>query len=108
MIVEGFLDVGRGEKSGFERDGKFLHKKAHHEREWNRGQRSPRKEKPKHFQSLGFKAKGYFVKKWLLSKGANPRGMLMGNSKEGVSITMKWDIIPRIALNPNRGVGLLR
>ncbi len=33
--VEGFSDVGRGEKSGFKRDNKFLHKKPCHEREWN-------------------------------------------------------------------------
>jgi len=35
------------------------------------------------------------------SKGTNPRGMLMGSSKEHVSIAMKWDIIPKIAPNPN-------
>jgi hypothetical protein len=34
MKVEGFLDVGWGEKSGFKKD-KFLHKKPHHEGEWN-------------------------------------------------------------------------
>jgi len=44
----------------------------------------------------------------LLSKGANPKEMLMGNPKEHVSIAMKWGIIPRIAPNPNRGMGLLR
>jgi len=44
----------------------------------------------------------------LFSKGANPRGMLVGNPKEHVSIAMKWDITPRIALNPNWGMGLLR
>jgi hypothetical protein len=32
MKVEGFLDVGRGEKSGF-KENKFPHKKAHHEGE---------------------------------------------------------------------------
>jgi hypothetical protein len=47
-------------------------------------------------------------RKGLLSKGANPRGMLVGNSKERVSIAMKWGITPRIAPNPNRGMGLLR
>jgi hypothetical protein len=47
-------------------------------------------------------------RKGLLSKGANPREMLVENPKERVSIVMKWGIIPRIALNPNRGVGLLR
>jgi hypothetical protein len=44
----------------------------------------------------------------LLSKGANPREMLVGNPKERVSIAMKRDITPRIALNPNRGMGLLK
>jgi hypothetical protein len=43
MKVEGFSDVGRGEKSGFKKDNKFLHKKPHHEGEWNRRQNSPRK-----------------------------------------------------------------
>jgi hypothetical protein len=33
--VEGFSDVGRGEKSRFKKDNKFLHKKARHEGEWN-------------------------------------------------------------------------
>jgi hypothetical protein len=33
--VEGFSDVGRGEKFGFKRDSKFLHKKGCHERKWN-------------------------------------------------------------------------
>jgi hypothetical protein len=35
--MEGFLDVGRGEKFGFMKDNKFLHKKPRHEGEWNRG-----------------------------------------------------------------------
>ncbi len=47
-------------------------------------------------------------RKGLLSKGANPREMLMGNLREHVSIAMKWAITPRIAPNPNWGMGLLR
>jgi hypothetical protein len=47
-------------------------------------------------------------KRGLLSKGANPRGILVGNPKERVSIVMKWDITPWIARNPNRGLGLLK
>jgi len=44
MKVEGFLDVGRGEKFGLKRDSKFPHKKARHEGEWNRGKEAqPRK-----------------------------------------------------------------
>jgi hypothetical protein len=31
MKVEGFSDVGWGEKSGFKKDNKFLHKKPRHE-----------------------------------------------------------------------------
>ncbi len=37
MKMEGFSDVGWGEKSIFKNDNKFHHKKAHHEREWSRG-----------------------------------------------------------------------
>jgi hypothetical protein len=33
MKVEGFLDVGWGEKSGFKKDNKFRHKKQCHEGE---------------------------------------------------------------------------
>jgi hypothetical protein len=35
--VEGFLDVGQGEKSGFKKDNKFPHKKSKHDGEWNHG-----------------------------------------------------------------------
>ncbi len=49
MKVEGFSNVGWGEKSGFKKDNKFFHKKPRHEGEWNRRQRSPMKEKPKQF-----------------------------------------------------------
>jgi hypothetical protein len=61
--VEGFSNVWRSEKSEFKKDNKFLHKKPRHEGEWNRGQGSPTKDKPKQFQGLGFKPKGNFVKK---------------------------------------------
>ncbi len=37
MKVEGLSDVGQGEKSGFKKDNKFLHKKPRHEGEWNWG-----------------------------------------------------------------------
>jgi hypothetical protein len=47
LKVEGFSDVGWGEKSRFEKDNKLFHKKPCHEGEWNQGQESPRKEKPK-------------------------------------------------------------
>jgi hypothetical protein len=35
MKVEGFSNVGGGEKFRFKKQKKFLHKKAQHEREWN-------------------------------------------------------------------------
>jgi hypothetical protein len=72
--VENFSDVGRSDKSGFKKDNKFLHKKPRHEGEWNRGQGSPTKDKPKQFQGSGFKPKGNFVKKGAPSKGSQPKG----------------------------------
>jgi len=74
MKVEGFLDVGRSQKSGFKKDNKFLHKKLKHDGEWNRGQGSPTKDKPKQFQGAGFKPKGNFVKKGAPFKGSQPNG----------------------------------
>jgi len=81
MKVEGFSDVGRGEKSRFKKDNKFLHKKPRHEGEWNRGQGSPRKEKPKQFQGSGFKPKGDFVKKGAPFKGGQLKGDVSGKPK---------------------------
>jgi hypothetical protein len=49
MKVEGFSNVGQGEKFGFKKDSKFPHKKARHEGEWNRGQDTSKGEKPKQF-----------------------------------------------------------
>ncbi len=72
--MEGFSDVGRSEKSGFKKDNKFFHKKPRHEGEWNRGQGSPIKDKPKQFQGLGFKPKGNFVKKGAPFKGNQTKG----------------------------------
>jgi hypothetical protein len=45
-------------------------------------------EKPKQFKGSGFKPKGNFVKKGLLLKQANPRGMLVGSPKEQVGDMM--------------------
>jgi len=81
MKVEGFSDVGRVEKSGFKKDNKFFRKKPCHEDEWNRGQGSPRKEMPKHFQGSGFKPKGDFVKKGGPFKGSQPKGDVSGKPK---------------------------
>ncbi len=72
--VENFSDVGRSDKSGFKKDNKFLHKKPRHEGEWNQGQGSPTKDKPKQFQGSGFKPKGNFVKKGAPFKGSQPKG----------------------------------
>jgi hypothetical protein len=44
----------------------------------------------------------------LLLKRANPRGMLVGSPKEHASTTMYWGITPKIAPNPNWGMGVLR
>jgi hypothetical protein len=94
------LDVGRSEKFRFIKEKKFPHKKAHHEGVLDWGQNSSKGEKPKQFQSLGFKPKRNFIKKGLIWNQANPR--------ELVSIAMKWDITPKIAPNPNWGMGVLR
>jgi hypothetical protein len=72
--VENFSDVGRSDKSGFKKDNKFFHKKSRHEGEWNRGQGSPTKDKPKTFHGSGFKPKGSFVKKGAPFKGSQPKG----------------------------------
>jgi hypothetical protein len=72
--VENFSDVGQSDKSGFKKDNKFLHKKPRHEGEWNRGQGSLTKDKPKQFQGSGFKPKGNFVKKGAPFKGSQPKG----------------------------------
>jgi hypothetical protein len=81
MKVEGFSDVGRGEKSGFKKESKFHHKKARHEGEWNQGQDAPKGERPKHFQGLGFKPKSNFVKKGVSFKGSQLKGNAEGKPK---------------------------
>jgi hypothetical protein len=81
MKVEGFLDVGRGEKSRFKEDNKFLYKKPRHEGEWNQGQESPGKEKPKQFQGSWFKPKGSFVKKGAPFKASQPKKDVGGKPK---------------------------
>jgi hypothetical protein len=81
MKVEGFSDVGQGEKSEFKKENKFHHKKACHEGEWNRGQDAPKGERPKHFQGSGFKSKGNFVKKGAPFKGSQVKGDVEGKPK---------------------------
>jgi hypothetical protein len=74
MKVEGFSDVGRGEKSGFKKENKFLHKKARQESEWNQGQDTSKGEKPKQFQGSSFKPKGSFVKNGVSFKNEPTQG----------------------------------
>jgi len=74
LNVENFSNVGRSDKSGFKKDNKFFHKKPKHEGEWNWGQGSPTKEKPKQFQGSGFKPKRKFVKKGAPFKGSQTKG----------------------------------
>ncbi len=61
--VEGFSDVGRGEKSEVKKENKFPHKKACYEGECNRVQNILNGEKPKQFRGSNFKPKRNFVKK---------------------------------------------
>jgi hypothetical protein len=81
MKVEGFSDVGWGEKSEFKKENKFHHKKARHEGEWNQGHDAPKGERPKHFQGSGFKPKSNFVKKGVPFKGSQPKGDVDGKPK---------------------------
>ncbi len=81
MKVEGFSDVGQGEKSRFKKDNKFPHKKARHEGEWNQRQDISKGEKPKQFQGSSFKPKGNFVKKGAPFKTNQPNGDANGKSK---------------------------
>jgi hypothetical protein len=80
MKVEGFSDVGRGEKFEFKKD-KFLHKKPRHEGEWNRTQNASRRKSPNKFQGSGFKPKGNFVKKGVPFKGSQPKEDVGGKLK---------------------------
>jgi hypothetical protein len=72
--VENFSNVGQSDKSEFKKDNMFLHKKPRHEGEWNRGQASSTKDKPKQFQGSGFKPKGNFVKKGAPFKASQLKG----------------------------------
>jgi hypothetical protein len=81
MKVKSFLDVGRGEKYGFKKDNKLLHKKPRHEGEWNHGQDTSKGEKPNQFQGFGFKPKGNFVKKGAPFKASQLKGDVGGKPK---------------------------
>jgi len=92
MKVEGFLDVGQGEKFRFKGIvSSFTRRHA------MKGNGIEAKTPPKGKNLNNSKArvsnlKEILSKRGLLSKGANPRGMLVGNPKERVSIIMKWAI----------------
>jgi hypothetical protein len=68
----------------------------------------PRGKSPNNSKARVSNPKEILSKRGLLSKGSNPKGMLVGNPRERLSIIMKWGITRRIAPNPNRGMGLLR
>jgi hypothetical protein len=71
--------------------------------------KTPRKGKNlNNFKAWVSNPKEISLRRGLLLKQANPRGMLVGNPREHVSIAMKWEITPKIAPNPNWGMGALR
>jgi hypothetical protein len=86
----------------------FFTKKPCHEEEWNRGQRSPRKEKPKQFQGSGFKPKGEFVKKRAPFKGSQPKGDVGGKPKGACFNYNKVGHYLKIIPSPKRGMEVLR
>jgi len=60
MKVEGFSNVGQGEKSEFKKDKKFPHKKARHEREWNRKARHFKRGRTQIIPRFGFETQRKF------------------------------------------------
>jgi hypothetical protein len=66
-----------------------------------KGNIPPKGKGPNNFKARVSNPKEISSKKRFLSKGANPRGMLVGSPKECVSTTVKWGITPKIAPNPN-------
>jgi hypothetical protein len=108
MKMKGFLNVGRGEKSEFKKDNKFLHKKPHHEGEWNRGKTLQGGKNLNNSKAQGSSPKEILLRRGPLLKRANPRGMLVGSLKEHASTVTKWGITPRITPSPNRGMRALR
>jgi hypothetical protein len=68
MKVEGFSNVGWGEKSGFKKDNKFPHKKAHYEGEWNRRQNTSKGESLNNSKALVSNPKEISSRRGLLLK----------------------------------------
>jgi len=73
-----------------------------------KGKIPPKGKGPNNFKVRVSNPKEISSRKGFFSKGANPRGMLVGSPKERVSTAIKWDITPKIAPNLNRGMGVLR
>jgi hypothetical protein len=101
MKVEGFSDVGRGEKSGFKKDNKFLHNNRAMKGNGTEGKIAPEKKSPNNSKARGSSPRETLLKRGLLSKQANLREMLVGSPKEHASIATKWGITPKIPPSPN-------
>jgi hypothetical protein len=77
--------------------------------EWNQGQDTSKGEKHKQKSKARVSnPKEISLKRGLFKKRANLKGMLVGSPKKCVSIAMKWSITPKIAPNPNWGMGVPR
>jgi hypothetical protein len=72
------------------------------------GKIPPKGKGPNNFKARVSNPKEVSLRKGFLSKGANPKEMLVGSLKEHVLIAMKWGITPKIAPNPNQKMGVLR
>jgi hypothetical protein len=81
MKAKGFLDVGRGKKSRFKKDNKFLHKKPCHEGEWNQGQGTSRGGKAQTISRLKVQAQTKFCEKGGSFKVSQPKGDVGGKPK---------------------------
>jgi hypothetical protein len=109
MKMEGFLDVGRGEKSKFKKENKFPHKKACAIKGNGTKGKTPRKGKNlNNFKVWVSNPKEILSRRGLFLKQTNLKGMLVGSPKERVSIVMRWGITQKIAPNPNGGMGVPR
>ncbi len=114
LIIQGhheserLFGCGMGRKIRIQKGKKILSQEGTPWRGMDSKARLVERGKHKQFQGSGFKPKKTFVKNWVLFMRANPRGMLVGSPNEHVSIVMKCGITPKIASNPNRGVGVPR
>jgi hypothetical protein len=72
------------------------------------GKTPQRRKNPNNSKIRVSNLKEILLRRGLLLKRANLRGMLAGNPKEHASTAMKSGIISKIAPNPNQGMGVLR